>query len=192
MSHPQLRSSLVKEQLASVDELGGDSAAQIRKLVGDDVIAVIDRASRVDWLPMDTLLHLLDAELATLGMNEACAHWRRSTMRSFEIPLVKPFVSGVVSMLQPSPATVLPMLPKMWPLMYRHTGTVSVEILDDEHAAVVHREVPTQLMASKAWHASLGESYVASLIFLRAREPKVETKLDPPAHKVRFTLSWHR
>src|ERR1700761_3292628 len=124
MPTPELRASLAKEQLASIDALGAQPSGRVREAAAA-AVRVIEQSTRVDWLPMTVLVEVLDATLATLGPHDAAAHWRRSTMRSLEIPLVKPFLNGVLMVFNPSPAVALPLCPKLFSLLYRNVGTVA-------------------------------------------------------------------
>ncbi|HEX4457245.1 MAG TPA: hypothetical protein VIA18_04705 [Polyangia bacterium] len=187
MSQPEMRSSLMKEALRAIDELGEPGPA-IRAVAGSETIAVIERSSRVDWLPVELMLKVLEATRLTLGLDVAVAHWRRGTMRVFETPLVKPFASGAISLFHPSPSTALPLFPKLNKLLYRNTGTVAVVSVDDSTSQIVHDEVPLVMRACKAWAPSLGASYVATLDFLRASQPKLDVLVE--GMRVTFTLHW--
>jgi hypothetical protein len=188
MAHPEMRASLVKEQLAAIDDHA--EGARVRAAVAPATLARIESATRVDWLPIETLLALLDATLATLGPEAAAAHWRRSTMRAFETPLVKPFTDGVVALFQPSPPRVFPLLPKLFQLIYRGIGRVLVENPAPDRLRVIHERVPAVMLASPAWSPSIAASYVASLDFLHVSAPAVDTEVDAAHQRVVFTLRW--
>jgi hypothetical protein len=189
MPTPELRSSLVKEQLASISTLGAVPSKRVRA-AAEAAVSIIERSTRVDWLPITVLLELLDATLHVMGPAEAAAHWRRSTIRSMEIPLVRPFVAGAISMFSPSPATVMPLLPKLFSLLYRNIGVVSVEILEPGRLAIVHSELPPVMLSSTAWSASFAASYEATLHFLKAEAPRVGFAVDTAAARCTFTLRW--
>jgi hypothetical protein len=189
MPSPELRSSLVKEQLASINSLGPVLSERVRA-AAQSAVSIVERSTRVDWLPITVLLDLLDATLAVLGPAEAAAHWRRSTLRSMEIPLVRPFVAGAVSVFSPSPATVMPLWPKLFSLLYRHVGTVVVDPIEPGILAIVHGEVPSVMLASAAWSASMAASYEATLQFLKARAPQVSFVVNAVAARCTFTLRW--
>jgi hypothetical protein len=187
MATPELRSSLVKEQLASIDALGPEPARRVREAAARAIIA-IERSSRMEWLPIEALLDVLDATLTVLGPEAAEAHWHRSTLRSFEIPLVKPFVAGALSLFNPSPERVMPLLPKLLSLLYRDIGTTTVEVIEPGLVQVVHAELPSVMLGSRAWSASMAASYRATLDFLRAVDGRVETTMDAGAARCAFTL----
>jgi hypothetical protein len=188
MVPPELRASLVKEQLAAIDALPDGS--KIRTAVPATTIARIDEASRVDWLPIEVLLDLLEAALTTLGIDQAMSHWRRSTLRSFETPLVKPFTAGVLSLFQPTPAQVMPMVPRLYQMLYRGTGNVSVENAEPNLIYVVHAEMPPVMVRSNAFGKSIAASYEASLAFLRVKEPRVAMAVAPTQARVTYSLRW--
>ena len=187
MSQPEMRSSLMKEVLRAVDELG-EPGPSIHAVTGSDIIAAIERSSRVDWLPVDLMLKLLEGTRLTLGLDAACAHWRRGTMRVFETPLVKPFASGAISLFHPSPSTALPLMPKLNRLLYRNIGTVAVVSVDAATSQIVHDDVPQAMRATKAWAPSLGASYLATLDFLRVSDAKLDIGIE--GARVTFTLRW--
>jgi hypothetical protein len=134
-------------------------------------------------------LALLDATLATLGTDEATRHWRRSTLRAFDLPLIKPFVDGAMGLFRVSPAQILPLLPKLDRLMHRNTRTV-VEIVSDREARIRHPDLPDEVLASPAWPLSVSTSYAVTLEFLRAIEPHVESSVDAARREAVFTLRW--
>jgi len=189
MPTPELRSSLVKEQLSSISSLGPVPSGRVRA-AAKSAVSIIERSTRVDWLPITVLLDLLGATLAVIGPAEAAAHWRRSTLRSMEIPLVRPFVAGVLSVFNPSPATVMPLLPKLWSLLYRNVGSVGVEVIEPGVLAIVHSELPSVMLASSAWSASMAASYEATLQFLKAEAPQVGFAVDAATARCTFTLRW--
>lgn len=176
----------MKEQLASVDELVGMA---VRAAVPRAVTA-IERASRLEWLPIEVLLEVLDATLAALGPEEAAVHWRLSTLRSFDLPLIRPFVAGALELFNPSPAKVLLILPRLYGLLYRDTGSVAVENVEPGLMRIQHADVPAVMLASRGWSGSIGASYLATLDFLRARDARVDTTLELAAARVLFTLRW--
>ncbi len=189
MPTPELRSSLVKEQLASINSLGPVPSGRVRA-AAESAVSIIERSTRVDWLPITVLLDLLDATLAVMGPKEAAAHWRRSTLRSMEIPLVRPFVAGALSMFNPSPAKVMPLLPKLFSLLYRNVGSVGVEVIEPGVLDIVHSELPSVMLASSAWSASMAASYEATLQFLKAEVPQVGFTVHAGAARCTFTLRW--
>jgi hypothetical protein len=189
MPNPELRSSLVKEQLASIDDLGPGPAGRVRAAV-PRAIAAIERSTRMDWLPIGVLLDLLDATLAALGAEEAAVHWRVSTLRSFELPLVRPFVAGALSLFNPSPAQIFPLLPKLMSLLYRDIGSLRVEVVEPGLLRIIHGQLPQSMLASRAWSASMAASYLASLDFLRVVDGRVETTIDTVTAGCTFTLRW--
>jgi hypothetical protein len=190
MPTPELRSSLVKEQLSSINGLGPGPSGRVRA-AAESAVSIIERSTRVDWLPITVLLDLLDATLAVLGPSEAAAHWRRSTLRSMEIPLVRPFVAGVLSVFSPSPTTVMPFLPKLFSLLYRNIGGVGVEVIGPGTLAIVHSELPPAMLASSAWRPSMTAAYEATLQFLKVEAPQVGSAVDVAAARSTFILRWN-
>jgi len=189
MATPELRASLAKEQLACIDALGPLPSGRVREGAAA-AVALIERATRVDWLPMTALVAVLDATLAVLGPAEAAAHWRRSTLRSLEIPLVKPFLDGVLSVFNPSPATTMPMYPKLFSLLYRNVGAVTVDVIEPGLLIITHSQLPSSVTASSAWASSMAASYDATLQFLRAKAPRVSFTVDAAKGRCPFTLRW--
>ena len=189
MPTPELRASLAKEQLASIDALGPLPSGRVRESAAA-AVALVERSTRVDWLPMTVLVEVLDATLTALGPVDAAAHWRRSTLRSLEIPLVKPFLAGVLSVFNPSPATTMPMYPKLFSLLYRNVGAVAVDVVEPGLMTITHTELPSVVLASPAWSSSMAASYEATLQFLRAKAARVSFTVDVPRARCPFTLRW--
>src|SRR5262249_13250032 len=156
---PEMRASLLKEQLQAINELPSESATKIRAAAGDAVTR-IERASRVDWLPIDALVKLLDATFATLGPDDAAKHWHKSTMRAFDLPLIKPFVDGALGLFRLSPAQILLLLPKIDKLMHRNGGAVTVETVSNSESRIRHHDLHEVMLASQAWRASISQSYI--------------------------------
>jgi hypothetical protein len=186
---PEMRASLLREQLKSIDELRPEQAQKIRA-AAPEAIRAIEGAARVDWLPFTVLVQLLEATLAALGPEEAPRHWRRSTTRAFKLPLVKPFVDGAMGLFHVSPAQILTLLPKMDRLLHRNGGGVAVEAVSDHESRIRHLQVGEPMLSSQAWRMSMCESYAATIEFLRAHEPRVESSVDRARAEVLFTLRW--
>ena len=177
------------EQLATIDALGPLPSGRVRASAAA-AVALIERSTRVDWLPMTALVEVLDATLAVLGPADAAAHWRRSTLRALEIPLVKPFLAGVLSVFNPSPATAMPMYPKLFSLLYRNVGAIAVDVIEPGLLTITHTALPSIVLASSAWANSMAASYDATLQFLRAQSPRVSFTVDAATARCSFMLRW--
>ncbi|HEX4459223.1 MAG TPA: hypothetical protein VIA18_14695, partial [Polyangia bacterium] len=174
---------------ASIDKLGVMPSGRVRESAAA-AVTLIERSTRVDWLPMTALVEVLDATLAVLGPDDAAVHWRRSTLRSLEIPLVKPFLDGVLSLFNPSPALAMPLYPKLFSLLYRNVGGVAVEVVEPGLLIIEHSELPSLVLTSPAWASSMAASYDATLHFLRAKSPRVSFTIDAAKGSCPFTLRY--
>jgi hypothetical protein len=185
---PELRSSLAKEQLKAIDELGSEQARKIREQIPRDSLAHIEASSRVDWLPLDVMVALIDTVWNVLGAEGAPRFWRRTTMRLFDTPLIKTVAQGVVSLFNPSPASALQVVPKLNKLLYRDTGEMLVETVSTSEVRIVYEGTPEMLLKSPGWRPSLTASYLATLDFLKAPNPDVSSVVEKD--RVIFTLKW--
>jgi hypothetical protein len=192
MSDPEMRTVLVQNQLAAIDDLLPVEAQRIRQALPREALARVDGAGIFDWEPVETHLAIIEATLEILGPDEARRVWRHTTLRLFKGPIVGTFAEGVLSLLSISPLEALRWMDKLDPLINRGMGSVRVEPdVTPNGARILLSDVPRVILESTAWLNSQQTAFVASLEFLRAKDGRAAlVELDAPRGRAVWRLGW--
>src|SRR6185437_6112613 len=153
MGAPQVRAAMLKQCLAGIDSVDPEQARTMRALVPSHVLAQVEEASRLDWMPIELNVAFTDAVLHVLGPELSRAHWRRESARMLESPIMRPIVQGLTSLLKTTPEKLLSFLPRSWGLIYRD---VDVEVLPAGPSSrrLVFRGLPPSVAGSLSWRHS--------------------------------------
>ena len=126
---PAVRASHLKEDLAALSALGPDLAARVRARVATQTIRTIEDATRVDWLPVELNVELAEAVFGEAGEARTRA-WARASFNLSLNAFFKPLLETILRLFDPTPHRILGFAPRVWPAVYRNTGTPTVA----EHA----------------------------------------------------------
>jgi hypothetical protein len=185
----QVRASLLKQMLAGIDSLGMDVSTRARALIPGHIIRQLDEASRIDWVPMELNVPLVEAVEKVLGTERAQAHWRRDSTRILESPLMGPVTHGVMSLLKLSPETLFGFAPKSFSLIYRGPDIV---VTGDGPARLRlrYRGLPEEVAASSSWRTSCAASLEAVFLLARVKGEIVVSSFDPPRGEIELVATW--
>jgi hypothetical protein len=189
-TEPLVRAAFTHGTLASIDQLPGDTGAQIRALVRPGSLARIEAASRLDWLPVEMDVELTEALAAVLGPERSAEFWRRTLLDVASTPLLRPIVEGGVRLFGHTPEDLLRWFPKLWDSIYRGCGTLKVEERRAGLARMVVEDLAPVLGGSRAYLDGLCASFEAIFVFIRVRgEVRLEA-LDAEAGRAEFGFYW--
>ena len=119
LSQPAVRASAVRDTLAFLDKFHAGSRDKVLELVPDASRRVIEETSRLSWIGIEHDHYTIDGIIQVFGAERAARFWAESIANTVEQPLLKPFVSGVLSLLGHDPARFVAHLPKGWAMVYR-------------------------------------------------------------------------
>lgn len=177
-----------RDTLAFVDKTVPGSAERILAEFPPDTRALWDGVSRLGWMPIEHDHFLADATIKVLGQQRAVEIWRASVANLIEQPLLKTFVSGMITIFGDNRARVVGLFPRAFTQIYRDFCDLQLVQLDGG-ARLVFTDVADQLWQHpsylQTWRAAaMGTLDVAHL------EGSVELQSDKQARTVEIELHW--
>jgi len=183
----EMRASQLKEDLVALGSLGHEAAARILAELPPAHLKVIERSTRVDWLPVEVDVALVQVIHAEVG-DEGLRHWGREALRrSFESSALRPLITTVARVFGLSPAALLKAAPQAWRATFRGCGELSVE---EASGGLVVRLVglPSQLH-HRPFQLSIGGSLEA--VFDLAKVDGHIRLVEPGGlAEARYEVSW--
>ena len=116
---PAIRASAVRDTLAFLDKFEPGTRAKVMALVPDESREVIESTPRSAWIGVEHDHYTIDAIIHILGRRRAITCWRDAVADLVHKPLLKAFVSGMLTVVGRDPERVVGLFVKAWPLVYR-------------------------------------------------------------------------
>ena len=161
-----MRAAQLKEDLAALAALGHVEASRVLAEVEPATLRLIERASRVDWLPIEVDLELVHAIYGVAGEEGLRAWGREAVLRSIETSIFKPLVDAVVRVFGLSPGPLLRAAPQAWKTTFRGCGEMSVTVAPEGGARIVLSNLP-QVLVERPFLLSISGSLEAALVVAR-------------------------
>jgi hypothetical protein len=190
MPAPEIRASLIKLQLKAVDDLDAVTARLVRAAMTPGSAGIIDSASSVEWLPVETMLSVAEAVAKTLPPDAAWQFWRKTAQASFDTPLLKTVAQGAINLFRPSPLQAFRLLPKIQLVMMRNCGVLRVEEAGAHELRVIHSGAPPVMLRSLSWPPSTAAGYHAALDLLRVTGSTRTESIDLKRQEAVFSITW--
>ena len=188
MPNPLKRASHVQANLTSIELLGVGQAHRVRHQLGTTRVSAIERASRMEWLPLDLDVALTDAVGEVVGM-EGVRRWAKTSMQqSLDGPLLGPLRDGAVRLFGLEPNKILKWTPRAWSHMYKHAGTLEFLDAEDFRVELHHKDPPTAFRQSPAVLESVAASFSAVFDLCRIQGEAEVASITP--ERVVFELRW--
>jgi len=187
-----IRASIPKSSWDEVALLDPVRQAHIRKLLGEPVAGELTAVSGVAWVAFEVEAKLADAVFEALGPADARAFYRRKTVRSFEIPLIRPLLQSALRLFGASPASMVKLVGRTWALVSRNCGTYScVDESSKRRCVSVVSDFPTRFYRRRqAWLESAIGGYEAFFAPFHLQGRVSVTETDFAAGSARFVLEW--
>jgi hypothetical protein len=128
--NPAYRASLVKSVMAAYRAHPDPVYAEILDQVGEETLARVHRASRLDWIPAAVFDGINGITWDRLGDEGYEAFWVVQTKAALEMPLFGAIAKGALSMFGVGPTTLLRFVGKGWERTTRDYGRVEHRIGD--------------------------------------------------------------
>ena len=193
MTPSSLRASIPKSSWAEIALLEPPRLTKIEKLVGEAFVAELSAASGVQWVPFEFEAKLADAVFEVLGPSATRALYRRKTVRSFEIPLIRPILQSSLRIFGATPASILKMVGRTWALVSRNSGSYDcVDESDQRRATSVVRDFPARLYRRReAWLETAMGGYEAFFAPFKLGKGTVRViERDFTTGSASFVLEW--
>jgi hypothetical protein len=192
MTASLLRASIPKSSWAEIALLDPPRLAKIEEIVGRPFVAELTAASGVAWIAFEFEAKLADATYEVLGASETRALYRRKTVRSFDIPLIRPILQSSLRVFGATPASILKMVGRTWALASRNCGSYAcVDESDQRRSTSIVRDFPTRLYRRReAWLETAMGGYEGFFAPFRLDGTVRVTDRDFAAGSASFLLEW--
>lgn len=173
-----MRAAHVQENLRSLDALGEGVRARVRAAIGPALVAEIEGASRVGWVPAALDVALTRAIGRELG-DEAVRRWSRDALiASAATPLLRGFVGTAMRTLGASRA-VLRWAPRAWNTIYRNAGELQHETEANGTVVLVY-EGPREIAGDDTYLIGVAGAFEGALEVCGARGGRFVLERESP------------
>jgi hypothetical protein len=183
---PEIRASQLKADLVQLLVLG-EREPLVRARMSAAALAAIEHASRLEWLPFEIDIQLVEA-IETVAGERALREWSRSALlRTVDGPLLRPLVTAVTHVFGLTPSGLLTRAPLAWTLLFRNVGELRVTNSRPGGAVVLLLDLPPIATTGPFLRSIAGA--LEGLFALTRAEGEVELE-DFGAGRARFALRW--
>ena len=113
-----------------------------------ETLEELESASRVGWLPLRVDVELTECFFEVAGEERALQILRDNMAHTFDSMVLKPLLDGAFGIFGRSPAKILRWTPKVWSLLYRDCGELTLAKSDDHSAVLEATNLPPELVAN--------------------------------------------
>ena len=156
-----MRASIIQGNVRDLERLPKELADRVRARIQPGVLADVQRAGRLAWLPLDHDIEISEAVYREADA-ETLRHWARVSLRtSLDGPLLRPLMAAGRRLFGVSPAARLRVLPKRWEAAYRGVGSLTYEGVSSTEARLLLKDLPPVLFERNAYLESITGSFEA-------------------------------
>jgi hypothetical protein len=139
----QVRAPLTKSIVELLDHQPGGVSQAVRGRARAE-IARVEECTRVDWIPLEVQLAILDALRREVGQEEC----ERFLAAHFAATIEQPFVRGMfetaVRLFGMGPGAVFRVFPRTWSTITRGCGEVEIREIDPRGTTIRVSELPVE------------------------------------------------
>lgn len=117
--------------------------------IGSDVRQILREVGFLGWVPPSVHMTVCDAVLRELGA-DALEFWRAYFLETFDMPLLRPLTRGALRLYGEDPRGLMRQAPRVYALVTKHCGELSVEVHGDGLVRVHARGLPPAFRQSPA------------------------------------------
>jgi hypothetical protein len=183
------RARYMKDYVAAVHRL--PPSKQEAVLSGlETLLARVDAASSLEWLPVSVNLELTDAVFRGLGDEQADLFFQNWLKRQMSAPAFAGLVRTALALFRFDTAAIAKWIPKAFDLMYRDYGEFVIEPVSSLEVKVMLTALPSELAAHENWQRSVA-SGMHALYFLTGVKGTTElSRASPREPTLRVDLRW--
>jgi hypothetical protein len=192
-STPQLRAGIPQAAWKEFTRLSEFRIGQVRQLLGDENVKLLDTALALQWVPFALEAALADAAFEILGASGARVFYRRKTVQGVNIPLLRPAAESTLRFLGATPVSVFKMAARMWAMLSRDCGRYEfVDEGEKGHGVSIVKDFPIRAYRSAdAWRESCLGGYegLFEAFHMRARVQIESVTVE--TGNARFAIEWN-
>jgi len=158
VSNPSIRASAVRDTLAFLDKFEPRAQARVLERVPAESREIIESTPGSSWISIEDDHWTVDAMVEIFGRERAIQCWRDSVADLVDRPLLRNFVSGMMRVLGRSPASVVRLFAKGWPLVYQDMCDPHLVATEDAQPTIRFAEIASAVQRYPnylhCWHGA--------------------------------------
>jgi hypothetical protein len=153
-----------------------------------ETLGELESVSAVSWLPVRVDVELTECFIDVAGEERALQALRDNMANALNSPVLKPLLDGAFAIFGRWPAKMLKWTSKVWSLLYRDCGSLTLA-RSDEHSAVLEgTDFPPELVASVKYMKGVAGTILG---FFDVLGLEAQSQLEQLGEgRVTFLLTW--
>lgn len=187
MQRPRILAGFVQGTLAALEPA---SALRVRARLAPETLAVLERSSRLAWLPIEIDVELTHAIYVELGAGRAHELFRRNLSAALDSPILRSFAQGALRLFGASPERVFGWAPRAYAQIYRDSGAMRFRAEEPGLARLELSELPPAIASSRNYLDGVAGSIAAGFDLMGVKGEVSIERFDPIRRSACFRLDW--
>ena len=187
VQRPRILAGFVQGTLAALEPA---SALRVRARLAPGTLAVLERSSRLAWLPIEIDVELTHAIYVELGAGRAHELFRRNLSAALDSPILRSFAQGALRLFGASPERVFGWAPKAYAQIYRDSGAMRFRAEEPGLARLELSELPPAIASSRNYLDGVAGSIAAGFDLMGVKGEVSIERFDPTRRSACFRLDW--
>jgi hypothetical protein len=187
VQRPRILAGFVQGTLAGLDPA---SALRVRARLAPETLALLERSSRLAWLPIEIDVELTQAIYGELGSGPAHELFRRNLSAALASPILRSLAQGALRLFGASPERVFAWAPKAYTQIYRDSGAMRFQAEGAGVARLELSELPPAIAASRNYLDGVAGSIAAGFDLMGVKGEVEIERFDPLGRRACFRLEW--
>lgn len=153
--------AFVQTHLGLLDESEPVAAQAVRRALAPEVLARIEKSSRIAWIPVEDHVELTDRIQREVGKEAGRELCRSMVLAAFEQPFMRPIVTAALAITGPSVERFAAWAPRSWPALYRRAGRLCWELVEPGEGHMILAAPPPVLRESAPYVEGLAGGFQA-------------------------------
>lgn len=188
---PSVRVRATNDLLSHLDDFRSGLQAEVRSRIPAATLALLDRATTVDWTSIEHTHFVIDAIVDTVGREQAPEVWASFVQEKLlKSKLIKVFVDAGIRLFGASPTSVIKMTPRAWHAAYRNFCDPRVFELESERTIIALDNIAPKLLAYPNYFVAFEGVFTGLVRAFGATEIKVSITIDSDKRSGLVSMQW--
>jgi hypothetical protein len=187
MQRPRILAGFVQGTLAGLEPA---SALRVRARLAPETLALLERSSRLAWLPIEVDVELTHAIYRELGSGPAHELFRRNLAAALDSPILRSFAQGALRLFGASPERVFAWAPRVYAQIFRDSGAMRFQPEQPGVARLELSELPPAIASSRDYLDGVAGSISAGFDLMGLKGEVEIERFDPVQRRACFRLDW--
>jgi hypothetical protein len=186
---PSIRAAQSQHSLATLERVAHGAHERVFASLRPSTLAAIRSASPLAWLPIELDIELAEVIVEVLGPAGGRASARQAISLSFESLLLR-FFSGVRTIFELEPTSLIARAPWAWRAVYRDAGHMSYAIGHCSERLLVYSEAPAQVIGNRVYLEAVAGAFEAIYDLCGVEGSVVVEAVSPELRRAELRFSW--